>query len=155
MEGYLLEDASGKYKPEDWGKLVAERFLAHKADCVVGEANYGGDMVRAIIHAQNPDIPSRPVTATRGKIVRAEPIASLYEQGKIHHIGFFPELEDQLCAMTLAGYVGLKSPDRADSMIWGLTELFPMLTRKVEPNKRPPRVISPKRNASRFDRARY
>jgi len=151
MHGYLLEDLSGRYGPEEWGNIVAESFVRLKADCVVGEKNYGGDMVRAIIHAQNENIPYKEVHATRGKIIRAEPISTLYEQNKIHHIGHFHELEDQLCSMTMAGYVGLKSPDRADSVIWGWTELFPSLTRRVDPYEKPPNVIKRGRNASRFD----
>jgi phage terminase large subunit-like protein len=151
MHGYLLEDLSGRYGPEEWGVIVAESYKRLKADCVIGEANFGGDMVRAIIHAQNPNIPYKEVHASRGKIVRAEPISSLYEQAKIHHIGYFPELEDQLCSMTLAGYVGLKSPDRGDAVVWGWTELFPEMTRKVDPNVSTPKVITRGRNASRFD----
>jgi hypothetical protein len=130
--GYLLEDLSGHYGPNEWGRIVADAYVRHSADRVVAERNYGGAMVEAVVRAANPAVPYREVTATRGKVVRAEPIASLYEQGKIHHIGYFPEIEDQLCGMTTAGYAGLKSPDRADSLVWGFTELFPMLTRKVE-----------------------
>lgn len=150
--GYLLEDLSGRYSPEEWGQIVVEAFKRHKADRVVGEKNYGGDMVRAVVHAVDPDIPYKEVCATRGKVVRAEPISALYDQGKIHHVGFFPELEDQLCAMTTGGYQGLRSPDRADSAIWGWTELFPMMTAKVDNEWRPPNVKVQSRQASRFDR---
>ena len=149
--GYLLEDLSGRYGPEEWGQIVVEALKRHRADRIVGEKNYGGDMIRAIIHAVDPDAPYKDVSATRGKVVRAEPIAALYEQNKIHHIGHFPELEDQLCGMTLAGYVGIKSPDRADSAIWGFTELFPQMTAKAEKAWRPPNVKVQSRSASRFD----
>lgn len=116
-DGYLLEDLSGKYSPEQWSNIVNAAFERHKADMVVGEKNFGGDMVRAVLQAQNSELPYKEVTATRGKIARAEPIAALYEKQRIHHIGYFPELEDQLCAMTTAGYQGLRSPDRADACL--------------------------------------
>lgn len=133
--GYLLEDLSGRYGPNEWGRIAVDAYARHSADRVVGERNYGGAMVEAVIRAADPDVSYREVTATRGKVIRAEPISSLYEQGKIHHIGYFPELEDQLCAMTTNGYTGLKSPDRADAAIWGFTELFPALTRKAKERK--------------------
>lgn len=128
--GYLLEDLSGRYAPNDWGKVATDAYDRHSADRIVAERNFGGAMVEAIVRASNPSVPYVDVTASRGKVVRAEPIAALYEQGKIHHIGYFEEIEDQLCSMTLAGYQGLRSPDRADALIWGLTDLFPNLTRK-------------------------
>jgi phage terminase large subunit-like protein len=152
--GYLLEDLSGKYGPETWADIVNEAYLRHNADRVVGEKNFGGDMVRAVLQAKNPDLPYAEVTATRGKVVRAEPISALYEQGKIHHVGYFHEAEDQLCSMTMAGYQGLKSPDRGDSIIWGFTELFPKLTRKSEDAWRPPQVHTVSRSASRFSARR-
>jgi phage terminase large subunit-like protein len=130
--GYLLEDLSGRYGPAEWGKIACDAYDRHAADRVVAEKNFGGAMVEAVIRAASPDVPYREVTASRGKAVRAEPIASLYEQNKMHHIGYFPELEEQLCGMTTDGYSGLKSPDRADAMVWGFTELFPALTRKVK-----------------------
>lgn len=133
--GYLLEDLSGRYGPEQWGKIVASAYDRHEADRVVGESNYGGAMVESVIRTANANIPFSEVHASRGKVVRAEPIAALYEQGKIHHVGYFPEIEEQLCAMTTAGYQGLRSPDRADAMIWGFTELFPQMTNKVKQRK--------------------
>lgn len=151
--GYLLEDLSGRYSPEEWGMIAVEAFQRHKADCVVGERNFGGDMVRAVVHAANPDVAYREVTASRGKVQRAEPISMLYEQGKIHHVGYFPEIEDQLCSFTQNGYQGLTSPDRGDSTIWAATELFPGITRKAEDdNWVAPRTLSVARNATRFDR---
>lgn len=152
-KGYLLEDLSGRYSPEEWSKVTNDAFHRHNADSVVGERNYGGDMVRAVLQAQNPDLPFKEVTASRGKVVRAEPIASLYSQKKIHHVGYFNEVEDQLCAMTQSGYQGMKSPDRADCVIWGFTELFPRLTESQEAkNWTPPAVKAYTRTASRFDR---
>lgn len=152
--GYLLEDLSGRYSPEQWGEITVEAFKRHKADRVVGEKNFGGDMVRAIVHACNPDTPYKEVCATRGKVVRAEPISTLYEQNKFHHVGIFNELEDQLCGMTMSGYMGIKSPDRADALVWGATDLFPAMTARADKDWKPPKVISPPRSARRFDRAR-
>ena len=128
--GYLIEDLSGRYKPEVWGNIATEAYHRHSADKVVAERNYGGAMVEAVIRAADPNIPYREVVASRGKVVRAEPISALYEQGKVHHIVYFPEIEDQLCAMSVSGYQGLKSPDRADALVWAFTEIFPSLTRK-------------------------
>jgi len=155
-KAYLLEDLSGRYSPESWGEVVANAFDRHNADRVVGEKNYGGDMVRAIVHAANPDIPYSEVHASRGKVVRAEPISALYEQGKVHHVGYFRELEEQMCSMNMGGYVGLKSPDRLDALVWGITELFPKITkRKVDDNFRPRPALTVDRSASRFDRTQH
>ncbi len=134
--GYLLEDLSGRYGPNSWGKIATDAFKRHSADRIVAEKNYGGAMVEAVIRASDANIPYQEVTASRGKVVRAEPIAALYEQGKIHHIGYFPELEDQLCAMSVQGYQGLKSPDRADALVWAFTELFPSLVRTPRERKK-------------------
>ena len=99
-------------------------------------------MVGEIIRAARPGTPFREVTASRGKIVRAEPISSLFEQQKVFMAGTFPILEDQLVGMTTAGYVGDKSPDRADAMVWGLAHLFPGLTRRENKELgRAPRVV--------------
>ena len=153
--GYLLEDLSGKYSPEDWAIVVESAYERHSADKIVGESNFGGDMVRAVIQAKNKDLPYGHVTASPGKVVRAEPISTLYEGKRIRHVGYFPELEDQLCAFTLAGYQGLTSPDRADSLVWGFTELFPGLTKKSQDDWVPPKVHRQKRSASRYDGRRY
>jgi phage terminase large subunit-like protein len=143
---YVLEDLSGRLGPAAWGQTVVAAFDRHQADAVVAEANYGGAMVGEIIRsAQAGDrarrIPFREVRATRGKIVRAEPIAALYEQGKVKHAGYFEALEDQLCGMTLAGYVGNKSPDRADALVWAVSELFPAITARKESSGAPPVVM--------------
>lgn len=122
--GYVLEDASGSYSPEGWGRLAVELYRKWGADRIVAEKNYGGDMVRAIIQASDRAIPYKAVNATRGKVVRAEPIAALYEQGKVHHVGIFPDLEDELCNFTPSEYVGEGSPDRADALVWAMTELM-------------------------------
>lgn len=134
-DAYVLEDLSGRYGPSQWGSIVASAFDRHAADAVVAETNYGGAMVEAVIQTARPDTPVRRVTASRGKHVRAEPVAALYEKGKVHHMGPLPRLEDQLCAFTTAGFQGDRSPDRADALIWGLTELFPSLTRDETESK--------------------
>jgi predicted phage terminase large subunit-like protein len=129
QRGYVLEDLSGRHGPREWGNIVAAAYDRHDADAVVAEANFGGAMVAEIIRASRPHTPFREVHASRGKVVRAEPVAMLFEQAKVSMVGFFPELEDQLCGMTTAGYIGDRSPDRADAMVWGLAELFPTLAR--------------------------
>lgn len=122
--GYVFEDATCQLSPEGWGRRVVDRFHRWEGDRVVGEANYGGDMVRSTVQASDKSIPYRDVKATRGKVVRAEPISALYEQGRVHHVGHFPDLEDQMCNFTANGYVGDGSPDRADALVWALTELM-------------------------------
>lgn len=131
---YVLEDLSGRFGPAEWGRLVVAAYDRHDADCVVAEVNYGGAMVGEVIRAAraptDPRLPFREVHASRGKVVRAEPVSALYQQGKVVHVGFFEALEDQLCNLTLAGYVGNRSPDRADALVWALNDLFPALTRR-------------------------
>lgn len=144
-EGYVLEDLSGRFGPQQWGKIVASAYERYRADIVVGEANFGGAMVGEVIRVARPRTPFKLVHASRGKVVRAEPIAALYgsdqRAGKIHHVGIFAKLEDQLCGFTTSGYVGDRSPDRADSAIWALAELFPALSR---PEKKPVVVTTAK-----------
>jgi phage terminase large subunit-like protein len=94
--------------------------------------NYGGEMVRHTIQTARPRTPFKKVTASRGKVVRAEPISALYEQGKVRHVGLFPDMEEELCGFSTFGYTGTGSPNRADALIWALTELFPGLTKPEE-----------------------
>lgn len=122
--GYVFEDATCNLSPEGWGRRAVERYRRWGGDRVVGEKNYGGDMVRAIVQTTDKTVPFKAVDATRGKVVRAEPIAALYEQGKVSHVGSFADLEDQMCNFTASGYVGEGSPDRADALVWALTELM-------------------------------
>jgi len=151
--GYLLEDLTGKYRPEDWGQIAVDAYRRHSADRIIGEVNYGGDMVRAIIHAQDTAVPYSEVCASRGKVIRAEPISSLYDQGKLHHVGYFPELEDELQHFTVSGYTGQRSPNRADALIWGWTALFPSLVKKPEnQNWSPPPVNTRAHSASQYVR---
>jgi hypothetical protein len=130
---YVFEDLTALYSPEGWGRAACEAFWRHKADRVLGEGNFGGDMVRAIVQAPlHPDtkrrvgtaVPVKLVAASRGKTVRAEPVAAMYERGKVHHVGRFPLLEDEMTNFTTAGYRGDRSPNRADALVWALTELF-------------------------------
>jgi phage terminase large subunit-like protein len=121
---YVLTDFSCSLSPAGWGRRVAEAAGAHKADCVVAEGNFGGAMVESVLAAAKVGTRVKIVTASRGKSVRAEPIAALYEQNRVRHAQALPELEDQLVAFTPEGYVGEGSPDRADAMIWALTELM-------------------------------
>lgn len=123
---YVLEDASGRLGPggpDGWGALVSRLFAKWKADLVVAEANYGGAMVQAVIAAANPDLPFKEVHATRGKHIRAEPVATLFDKGVIRLAGTFPEMEQQMLQFSTSGYNGDKSPDRCDAMVWGCTEL--------------------------------
>lgn len=132
--GYLLEDLTLSGSPEEWGRQAVRAFDDWDADMIVYEANQGGEMVAAVLRGaakslkedgfRDADFVSlKAVHATRGKYVRAEPVSQLYEQGKVHHVGFFPELEDQLCEYTPDGNMGY-SPDRMDALVWGITELM-------------------------------
>lgn len=126
-KGYLLEDCTVKAGPATWGRVAVDAYLRHQADVIVGEVNYGGAMVEHTIRTARTE-GRRPaykaVTASRGKAVRAEPISALYETGKVCHVGYFRELEDELAAFSTVGYLGDASPNRADAAIWALTELF-------------------------------
>ena len=110
---YLLEDCTVKAGPAVWGRVATDAYDRHQANMVVGEANYGGDMVRYVIQTARPRTPFKAVTATRGKSVRAEPIAALYDTGKVRHVGFFRELEEELAGFSVNGYIGERSPNRA------------------------------------------
>lgn len=120
-EYYVLEDKSGKYSPDQWGNVAIDLFHQWDADRIVAEVNNGGDLVERLIRTIDPNVRYKSVHASRGKMVRAEPVAALYEQGKVHHRGVFPELETQMCTYT--GERPKPSPDRLDAMVWGLSEL--------------------------------
>lgn len=121
---YVLQDATCQMSPEGWGRRAVDLYHRWNADRIVAERNYGGDLVRFTVATVDKKASYREVTATRGKHVRAEPISALYEQGRVHHVGTFPDLEDQMLNFTPDGYVGDKSPDRADALVWALTELM-------------------------------
>jgi hypothetical protein len=138
--GYVLEDLTVKGGPGLWGKVVSNAYERWSADKVVAEVNYGGAMVKQVIQAARkalslPPVPFRAVTASRGKVVRAEPVSALVETGRIRFVGYFHALEDELSAMTTHGYMGEDSPNRADAFVWAFAELFPALTvaDKAEP----------------------
>jgi len=120
LHGYVLDDLSIRASPSSWATAAITGYHKHMADRIIGEVNNGGDMVDNTIHSVEKSVPFKPVHASRGKEIRAEPISALYEQGRVHHVGFFPELEDQLCDWV----PGMKSPDRLDALVWALTELF-------------------------------
>ena len=131
--GYVLDDASGKYRPEEWARQALGAFDYFNADRIVAEVNQGGDMVEHTIRAVRSNVPYKAVRASRGKVIRAEPIAALYERGKVYHCGDMSELESQMCSFTTgfdrkaAGY----SPDRIDALVWAFTDLFPSLAMQV------------------------
>lgn len=118
--GYILNDATIKGTPDKWGKEVISEYHKFKADRIVAEVNQGGDMVKFVIHTIDKNASYKDVHAAKGKHTRAEPVSALYEQGRIHHVGNFILLEDQLCEWV----PGEKSPDRLDALVWGITELI-------------------------------
>jgi phage terminase large subunit-like protein len=124
--GYVLADLSARCTPTEWARAAIAAYRAHAADRVVAEVNNGGEMVEATLRIVDPAVPFTAVHAAHGKVARAEPVAALYEQGRVHHLGAFPLLEDQMCGFAYdfdraaAGY----SPDRVDALVWALTELL-------------------------------
>lgn len=124
--GYILDDASGRFTPIEWARKAIWLAKTHKADRIVAEVNNGGEMVENTIRMVDSNASFRAVHATRGKVVRAEPVSALYEQSKMHHVGSFPMLEDQMCVFTqdfsksVSGY----SPDRVDALVWAITDLM-------------------------------
>ena len=128
--GWVLADLSGRYQPTEWAKAAIAAYRAHSADRIVAEVNNGGEMVEAMLRVIDPNMAFSPVHASRGKVIRAEPVAALYEQGKIHHLGAFPQLEDQMCnfsrglARDLDGRRTGHSPDRVDALVWAMTDLL-------------------------------
>jgi predicted phage terminase large subunit-like protein len=122
--GYVLDDLSGRYSPHDWASRALGAYRDHRADRIVAEVNNGGAMVEATLRVLDAGVSYKPVHASRGKLARAEPVAALYEQGRIHHVGAFPALEDQMCAFTGGPLSHLASPDRVDALVWALSELM-------------------------------
>jgi phage terminase large subunit-like protein len=123
--GYVLEDASLQgASPDQWARAAIAAMARHNADRLVAEVNQGGDMVAAVIRQIDPLVPLRTVHASRGKVARAEPVAALYEQGRVRHLRGLGDLEDQMCQMTQAGYQGRGSPDRVDALVWALHDLM-------------------------------
>jgi hypothetical protein len=122
--GYVLEDASERLSPQDWGARAVAMYRKWRADCVIAESNFGGAMVEAVVRTVDPNVPYREVHAARGKAVRAEPVAALYDRRLVHHRVPHVELEEQMTQFSTAGFIGDKSPDRADAAVWGLTDLM-------------------------------
>jgi phage terminase large subunit-like protein len=122
----VLDDVSGRYSPVEWARQAISLYHARQADRIVAERNNGGAMVEATLRRVDPSASFRAVWASRGKAIRAEPVAALYEQGRISHCGSFPVLEDQMCAFTIdydRAAMGM-SPDRLDALCWGMTEIL-------------------------------
>lgn len=138
---YVLEDCTVKAGPATWGRVATAAYDRHRADLIVGEVNYGGAMVQQTILVARPRTPFKMVTASRGKHVRAEPFSALYEQGKVRHVGTFAKLEDELAAFSTMGYTGSGSPNRADALIWTLSELFPGMVRAEKKPKQAPASV--------------
>lgn len=133
---YVLSDRTILAGPDAWAKAAVQAYHAFRADCIVAETNFGGAMVESVIRTADPSVPVRAVVASRGKSVRAEPVAALYEQGRVKHVepdplnpggllGMeFTELEEELQNFTVLGYMGPRSPNRADALVWGVTSLM-------------------------------
>jgi phage terminase large subunit-like protein len=128
-EAFVLEDGSLTGSPMQWARRAIALYDEYEADGIVVEVNQGGDMVAQTLRSVRNNIPIIEVRASRGKHIRAEPIASLYEQGRVHHVGAFPELETQMTQMTTFGFEGEGSPDRLDALVWALSNLFPVMVR--------------------------
>lgn len=140
---HVLADRSVKAGPAEWGEAVIQAYEQFNADCIVAEVNFGGAMVQSVIRSVDPLAKIKEVRASRGKVLRAEPVAALYEQGRVSHVqgadlrdkeGIgLTVLEDQLCLMSPRGYAGEGSPDRADALVWTLTELIIDAPRVAKP----------------------
>ncbi|MEI2384638.1 terminase family protein [Breoghania sp. JC706] len=132
---YVLADGTmEEVRPARWGRAAIALYHRHAADCLIAEVNQGGEMVTAVLSGIDPSVPVKPVRATRGKWLRAEPVAALYEQGRVHHVGAFSKLEDEMCDFGLDGLSSGRSPDRLDALVWALTAL--MLSESGEPKVR-------------------
>jgi phage terminase large subunit-like protein len=121
-DGYVLADRSCRMSPNDWARRVVIAYDEFEAERVVAEVNNGGDLVKSILMTVSKKLSYKPVRASKGKRARAEPVAALYEQGRVHHVGFHADLESQMCEYTPDGFQG--SPDRVDALVWALTELM-------------------------------
>jgi predicted phage terminase large subunit-like protein len=119
--GYVLEDLSGRYGPDAWARKAVDAYHRWQADLIIGEVNNGGDMIGHTVKVITADVAYRSTRATRGKVLRAEPIATAYEQGRVHHVGTFDALEQQM-AQCRPGEEQ-EHDDRLDAMVWALTEL--------------------------------
>ena len=122
--GYVLADFTCQMSPDGWARRSIDAYHLHKADRIVAERNFGGAMVEAVIRSADRAVAYKEVTASRGKVARAEPVSALFEQGRVSIVGSLPELEDELCLMTANGFMGDGSPNRVDALVWALTEVM-------------------------------
>jgi predicted phage terminase large subunit-like protein len=122
--GYVIADLSGRFAPHEWARTAIGAYHSHQADRIIAERNFGGEMVEATISSVDPDAPVKTITSSRGKVLRAEPVAALFEQRRVHLVGSFPELEEQMCSFT-ADWSRARdgSPDRVDALVFALAEL--------------------------------
>ncbi len=127
--GYVLDDLSCRLSPAGWARKIAAAFDNFSADAIVVEINQGGAMVETVLRAERAGLPLRQVRASRGKTVRAEPIAALYEQGRVSHAGAFAALEDQMVLFTPFGIEGDGAADRVDALVWAMADLFPRMVK--------------------------
>jgi len=143
--GYVLEDASLRGSPEEWAKKAVTMYRKWQADKIVAEKNQGGEMVLSVLRAADRSVPVKLVHASRGKVIRAEPISALYEQSRVHHVGRFDELEDQMCLFSVDNIrnASTGSPDRVDALVWGLTEIFDRITARRRTDPRTPKPANP------------
>lgn len=133
---YVLADQTIRgFEPLDWARAAVALYERLEADCIVAEVNQGGELIELALRQINPDVPVRRVYARRGKWLRAEPVAALYQEGRISHVGQFPKLEDQMCDFGPNGLSAGRSPDRLDALVWAITEL--MLRGRGRPGVRP------------------
>ena len=131
----VLRDASMRAaKPQEWAGRAVALYHEYEADCIVAEVNQGGEMVTAVLQTVDPAVPVREVRASRGKWLRAEPVAALYAQGRVVHAMRMPELEDEMCDFGPEGLSGGRSPDRVDALVWAVSEL--LLGRAMRPRIR-------------------
>jgi phage terminase large subunit-like protein len=129
-EYYVLADRTVKGGPSAWGRAAVNAYEDFEADRMVAEVNFGGAMVESVIRTVDPEVSYKSVRASRGKVVRAEPVAALYEQGRVKHVKGLEKLEQQMMLMTNDGYVGDGSPDRVDALVWAITDLMGKRKRK-------------------------
>ncbi len=132
---YVLQDKTiASARPAQWAAVAVALYHTLQADALIAEVNQGGEMVAAVIHEADANVPVLAVRATRGKYLRAAPVAQLYEQGRVHHVGSFTALEDEMCALGPGGLGNGKSPDRVDALVWAITDLA------LKPEAQEPRV---------------
>jgi phage terminase large subunit-like protein len=139
----VLDDVTIRASPNGWARRAVSVFDRFEADAIVAETNNGGDMVEQTLRSVRPTVPVIQVHASKGKWTRAEPVAALYEQGRISHVGSFPELEDEMVLFGPNGLADGVSPDRVDALVWALTELFPQITSRA-PSPKPVPIYAPR-----------